>query len=204
MSILAKFIDKDVLTEVREDKCSLCVSSRMAARKSSLARLVILSKYMYLTKECGKYKNLIRLHLLSMMVEKGDEQTETYPVKIDNFKEDFKMVTYFIHVKVLASNVRVLVTKVNGEALINLSAGSNTHRGKQKVNKVAVEEMLQKLVVKSRPLKNTGVFSLVVAGVKKNRTMLLSRLKDIFPISVLKTCNLSPHNGCRAKKLRRK
>ena len=102
------------------------------------------------------------------------------------------------------SNIKVVVTKTNGEPLISLSAGTQLYKGKQKMNKIAFNEMLRRLIVNSRYLKKTAVFLVALTGIKRHRTALLARLKDVYSVKMVKVNNLIPHNGCRARKLKRK
>ena len=64
--------------------------------------------------------------------------------------------------------------------------------------------MIKKLIVKSRALKKTGIFLMVLKGIKRHRSSIIIRLKDIFPIRAIYVNNLKSHNGCRAKKTRKK
>lgn len=112
--------------------------------------------------------------------------------------------SYILFVKLLLSNVYLYIGTPFGKTLIRLSAGSKLYPGKQKTSKIVLNEMIKKLVVKSRTLKNTGVFLMVLKGVKRQRSSIILRLKDIYPIRALRVLNLKSHNGCRGQKNRRK
>ena len=112
--------------------------------------------------------------------------------------------SYTLFVKLLLSNVYLLIGTPFGKTLIRLSAGSKLYRGKQKTSKIVLNEMMKKLIVKSRSLKNTGVFLMVLKGVRRQRSSIILRLKDVYPIKALSVLNLKSHNGCRIKKNRSK
>lgn len=126
------------------------------------------------------------------------ENAESYEVQ-----QGYETISYTIYARLLSSNTQIVLAKISGEPLISLSAGTNLYSGKQKINKLALNEMTRKLVIKSRMLEATGVFSISMGGIRRHRSILLTRLKDIYPIKIIKTNNLTPHNGCRAKKLRK-
>lgn len=126
------------------------------------------------------------------------ENAESYEVQ-----QDYETISYTIYARLLPSNTQIVLAEISGEPLISLSAGTNLYSGKQKINKLALNEMTRKLVIKSRMLEATGVFSVSMGGIRKHRSILLTRLKDIYPIKVIKINNLTPHNGCRSKKLRK-
>jgi len=111
--------------------------------------------------------------------------------------------SYILLVQLLLSNVYFLIGTPFGKTLISLSAGSKLYRGKQKTSKIVMNEMIKKLVIKSRALKDTGVFLMVLKGVRRQRSSIILRLKDIYPIRALYVLNLKSHNGCRVKKKRR-
>lgn len=119
-------------------------------------------------------------------------------------KQSTYAISYIIHANTFLSNIKVVVTKTNGEPLISLSAGTQLYKGKQKMNKIAFNEMLRRLIVNSRYLKKTAVFLVALTGIKRHRTALLARLKDVYSVKMVKVNNLIPHNGCRARKLKRK
>ena len=112
--------------------------------------------------------------------------------------------SYIIYVKILLSNIYLVICTPFGKTLIRLSAGSKIYRGKQKTSKIVLNEMIKKLIVKSRALKKTGIFLMVLKGIKRHRSSIIIRLKDIYPIRAIYVNNLKSHNGCRAKKTRKK
>lgn len=118
-------------------------------------------------------------------------------------QRSYDTISYIVYARLLPSNNQIVVSKVDGAPLTVFSAGTDLFKGKQKINKLALNEMTRKLIVKSRRLETTGIFAVSLKGLRRYRSILLTRLKDIYPVKVVKTNNLTPHNGCRAKKPRK-
>ena len=119
-------------------------------------------------------------------------------------KKDKKIITKGqAHIQATYNNTIVTLTDQQGNVLAWSSAGLNGFKGPKKATPYAAGKIVKDAVekVKDYSLKTVGVF---VKGVGSGREaavralytngLIVSFIKDITPI---------PHNGCRAKKVRR-
>ena len=114
------------------------------------------------------------------------------------------LTNYIINIHMSQTNTLVSVTDIKGKILISLSSGSLKLKKKQKKTQpLAIMTILKHLILKANFLHN----KIVVIHFKNVRiyyeSLIIKLLSNILFIKSIKSYNLSPHNGCRPKKLKR-
>ena len=121
-----------------------------------------------------------------------------------NNKINQHLVSYVINVVLSPTNTIVSVCDVKGKALISVSAGlSGLKKFQKKSQPSALVNVFKVLFVKAKFLRNKPVV-INFKNVKRfHESLLLSILKDKIFIKSFQSYNLTPHNGCRPKKIKR-
>lgn len=114
------------------------------------------------------------------------------------------LISYVINVNLSPTNTLVNVTDVNGNPKMSFSAGLiKLTKRQKKAQPMALINIFKVLLLKAKFLtnkpvalhfKNTKVFY---------ESLIIKALKDKLFIKSIQSYNLSPHNGCRPKKLKR-
>jgi small subunit ribosomal protein S11 len=109
----------------------------------------------------------------------------------------------FIHIKATYNNTQVMVTDLNGAALVWSSAGKCGFKGPKKATPYAAGIIVNSMIdkVKSYGIREVDVFVKGVGAGREaavrafaNKGVTITTIKDITPL---------PHNGCRPPKIRR-
>jgi len=114
------------------------------------------------------------------------------------------LTNYIISIHTSQTNTLVSVTDIKGKVIISLSSGSLKLKKKQKKTQpLAIMTILKHLLLKANFLHN----KIIVIHFKNVKTyyesLIIKLLSNILFIKSIKSYNLSPHNGCRPKKLKR-
>ena len=114
------------------------------------------------------------------------------------------LTNYIINIHTSQTNTLVSVTDIKGKVIISLSSGSLKLKKKQKKTQpLAIMTILKHLILKANFLHN----KIIVIHFKNVKTyyesLIIKLLSNILFIKSIKSYNLSPHNGCRPKKLKR-
>jgi|TARA_B110000261_G_scaffold164681_1_gene216189 ribosomal protein S11 len=114
------------------------------------------------------------------------------------------LISYIININLSPTNTLVNVTDVKGNPKLSFSAGLIKLTKKQKkAQPMALINIFKVLLLKARFLKDKPV-ALHFKNTKVFYESLIIRvLKDRLFIKSIQSYNLSPHNGCRPKKLKR-
>ena len=115
------------------------------------------------------------------------------------------LISYIITVTFLKANTNINVSDIKGNVKLSFTSGSVNLIGKQKKNRLKSFSRLVSLLSKKATFlkKNTPV-AIHLRNVNFSKFLILKRLKINFFIRIVKSYNLSPYNGCRKKKVRRK
>jgi len=115
------------------------------------------------------------------------------------------LVSYVICFNFSQSNSIIQVSNANGHSKFFCSAGLVDLTGKQKIaRRLVLLRFLRILsLLKLKLIKNQPV-ALHLKNVGFNKYFITKKLKNKFFIKLVKTFNLSPYNGCRKKKEKRK
>lgn len=158
-----------------------------------------LVKALNLTKSI-KFKNLILKNENILTFNKFNNDKNNLQKKMILNKN---LITHIIHVNLLNSNIIVNITDLNGIPIIYCSSGIVNFSGSQKTKHLALQSIINKITYKSKNL-NHNKFAIHFKGIKKDRKKIYKKLKKKFEIKTLKVFNLSPHNGCRPRKIKKK
>ena len=114
------------------------------------------------------------------------------------------LANYILNIQTSQTNTLISVTDIKGKTIISLSSGSLKLKKKQKKTQpLAIMTILKHLMLKANFLHN----KIVVIHFKNVRiyyeSLIIKILSNILFIKSIKSYNLSPHNGCRLKKLKR-
>lgn len=126
----------------------------------------------------------------------------------NNFKKPLEkekfLIVYIITVTFLKANTNINVSDIKGNVQLSLTSGSVNLIGKQKKNRLKSVSRLVPLLLKKAPFLRNYPIAVHLYNVNYNKFLVLKQLKENFFISLVKSFNLSPYNGCRKKKIRRK
>ena len=186
------------------DKYTKTLSSMRLRKQITNFLLLLELNYYRRDSEASKYQITEVTSKSILKLRTGKNDSLFFDAIKPEIIQDYETISYIIYASSSPSNIKLVMAKVDGRPLISVSSGTNLYKGKQKINKIALNEMTRKLIIKSRSLKTTGIFLISLKGIKRYRKILLTRLKDVYPVRSIKINNLTPHNGCRAKKMRRK
>lgn len=134
------------------------------------------------------------------------EKNKINKSKVNNQQKNFfkkKLTSYIININLLTSNIIINITDLEGIPIIYCSSGVVNFKGSQKTKQLALINIIKKISYKSKFLKDLQV-SVHFKGIKKNRKKVLNELEKIFLIKNIKIFNLTPYNGCRPKRIRKK
>ena len=114
------------------------------------------------------------------------------------------LISYIINVNLSLTNTLVNVTDIDGNPKIALSAGLvNLTKTQKRTQPMALINIFKALLISARFLLNKPV-ALHFKNTKAfYESLIIKALKDKLFIKSIQSYNLSPHNGCRPKKLKR-
>ena len=114
------------------------------------------------------------------------------------------LISYVINVNLSPTNTLVNVTDINGNPKIAFSAGLvNLTKSQKKAQPMALINIFKALLLNAMFLTNKPV-ALHFKNTKSfYESLIIKALKDKLFIKSVQSYNLSPHNGCRPKKLKR-
>lgn len=114
------------------------------------------------------------------------------------------IILYIINISFLKANTTIQVSDIKGNIKLFYSAGSVGLAGKQKrKRRVAVSKLIS-LLLKKAVFLNKKPIALHLQNVNFYKNFILSKLKKILYLRVIKSFNQVPYNGCRKRKLPRK
>jgi ribosomal protein S11 len=133
---------------------------------------------------------------------KFEQNKNSVFLKQNLFKEN--LVSYIININLSPTNTLVNVTDINGNPKISFSAGLVKLTKKQKkAQPMALINIFKVLLLKAKFLENKPV-ALHFKNTKIfYESLIIKMLKERLFIKSVHSHNLSPHNGCRPKKLKR-
>jgi len=114
------------------------------------------------------------------------------------------VISYIINIVLSPTNTIVNVTDINGNVIVSISAGLiNLTKFQKKSQPMALLNIFKILLSKSKFLQNKAV-ALHFKNVKRfHESFFITALKKKLFIKSFQSYNLTPHNGCRPKKIKR-
>ena len=111
---------------------------------------------------------------------------------------------YIINISFLKANTTIHISDIKGNLKLFYSAGSVNLTGKQKRKRRISVSKLISLLLKKATFLTTEPVALHLNNINFHKNFIISRLKRVLYIRIIKSFNQAPYNGCRKKKLRRK
>lgn len=113
-------------------------------------------------------------------------------------------IGYVVNINVTLTNTIISVTNIKGDVLISMSSGNVNLTSKQKKQQpLALISLFKALLVKAKFLKKQPI-ALHFKNTKSfYESLVINMLQNQYYIVSIQSYNLSPHNGCRPKKLKR-
>ena len=164
---------------------------------------MILSNVIVDNKNLYTYKLIKSTNLLKCSNNLKIKNTKKFKLKY-NKNPNQNLIMYIINVTLSPTNTFVNVIDLKGKVLITLSAGSlNLTKFQKKTQPLALLSIFKVLLVKSKFLQNTPV-ALHFKNVKRfHEHFFINLLKSKLFIKSFQSYNLTPHNGCRPKKIKK-
>jgi ribosomal protein S11 len=144
----------------------------------------------------------------SLLESNSDHKKFSFNRISKNYKKLFEkekfFIVYIITVTFLKANTNINVSDIKGNVKLSFTSGSVNLIGKQKKHRLkSVSRLVSLLAKKATFLKNYPV-AIHLHNVSSYKFLILKKLKVNFFIQLVKSFNLSPYNGCRKRKVRRK
>lgn len=172
----------------------------------NLNLLSILPKTIFI-KVSAKYKNILTSKLLFNNILKKTNlvKNQNYPTNVVNQKNS-SYAYGIVSFKFSSSNTLLSIMTPTGSTLFSVSSGDLRFKGRQKINRQIVVKRMIKVLKGVYPIlldcSPWVVLHLINTGNKKN--FIIKALKKCFLVTSVKSFDVSPYNGCRKKKVRRK
>ena len=121
----------------------------------------------------------------------------------NSFKQDLT-VYYIINISFLKANTTIHLSDIKGNIKLFYSAGDIGLKGKQKTKRRIAISKLIVILLKKAPFINKKPVALHLNNIKFYKRLIIKQLKRNLFIKIIKSFNLTPYNGCRKRKIRRK
>jgi len=114
------------------------------------------------------------------------------------------LISYIINVNLSPTNTLVNVTDIDGNPKVSFSAGLvNLTKTQKRTQPMALISIFKALLINAKFLVNKPVAFFFKNTKPFYESLIIKALKDKLFIKSIQSYNLSPHNGCRPKKLKR-
>lgn len=152
----------------------------------------------------NKIKNKKKYTKKSINLEFSNLRTQKKQTNKKKLINKENLIKYIINVHLSLTNSYVSVTDVKGAVIISLSGGAvGLQKRQKKIQPIALITIFKELFLKTRFLKGQCV-AIHFKNVRPHfEKLIIKTLKSKVLISVIRSYNLHPHNGCRPKKLKR-
>ena len=124
--------------------------------------------------------------------------------KLPSFIEKKSFVMYIISIYFSKRNTLLYVSDCLGNVKFFYSAGSFQYKGKRKVARVQILKKFYTLLVSQFKFLKEKPIAVHFKNLDPSTFWFIKKLKKKFFITVIKSFNLYPYNGCRKKKAKRK
>ena len=122
--------------------------------------------------------------------------------KLNSIKNNKPLISYIININISNNNTIISINDKNGKLKGYLTAGNLGFKGSQKTKKYTLISILKNFNYKYNFLNNKSVL-INFKGITKDQKLFIKKLKEKVSIKAIIYTNLLPHNGCRAKKLKK-
>lgn len=162
-------------------------------------------KLTLLDKEKFYIKNLFnQINQLEQIKKKNYKKLSQKNTNNNNFLKQDLTVYYIINISFLKANTTIHLSDIKGNIKLFYSAGDLGLKGKQKTKRRITVNKLITMLLKKTPFINKKPVALHLNNVKFYKRIITKQLKRFLFIKIIKSFNLTPYNGCRKRKIRRK
>lgn len=162
-------------------------------------------KLTLLDKEKFYIKNLFnQINKLEQIKKKNYKKLSQKNIDSNNFLKQSLTVYYIISISFLKANTTIHLSDIKGNIILFYSAGDLGLRGKQKTKRRIAINKLIAILFKKTPFINKKPIALHLNNIKFYKKAIIKQLKKFLFIKIVKSFNLTPYNGCRKRKIRRK
>lgn len=165
-----------------------------------------------LLRNIKKYVTLVnkKTDLISKLINKSfvfsniKNKNRYLTLLLDSFSnEQHIIINYLFRIKIFNNNIMLNITNNTGNTLIYTTSGILNYKGSHKTNKHLILKIINNVLKSVHFFKNHSIGLHFNGNVKKFNQVIITLLKTHYKIHFIKTYNLTPHNGCRPKKLKR-
>jgi ribosomal protein S11 len=162
-------------------------------------------KLTLLEKEKFYIKNLFnQINQLEQIKKKNYKELGQKSMENNNFLKQDLTVYYIINISFLKANTTIHLSDIKGNIKLFYSAGDIGLKGKQKTKRRIAISKLIVILLKKAPFVNKKPVALHLNNIKFYKRLIIKQLKRNLFIKIIKSFNLTPYNGCRKRKIRRK
>jgi ribosomal protein S11 len=162
-------------------------------------------KLTLLEKEKFYIKNLFnQINQLEQIKKKNYKELGQKSMENNNFLKQDLTVYYIINISFLKANTTIHLSDIKGNIKLFYSAGDIGLKGKQKTKRRIAISKLIVILLKKAPFVNKKPVALHLNNIKFYKRLITKQLKRNLFIKIIKSFNLTPYNGCRKRKIRRK
>ena len=162
-------------------------------------------KLTLLEKEKFYIKNLFnQINQLEQIKKKNYKKLGQKSMENNNFLKQDLTVYYIINISFLKANTTIHLSDIKGNIKLFYSAGDIGLKGKQKTKRRIAVSKLIVILLKKAPFINKKPVALHLNNIKFYKRLIIKQLKRNLFIKIVKSFNLTPYNGCRKRKIRRK
>ena len=162
-------------------------------KSKSIKKIFLKNKYFYLN-------NIILIKKFIKILFIKYEQNYIYNFEQIN-RNLLKNNKTIVWINIFNSNIITNITDTKGNIKYTTSTSMQGFKGYSKIQYQALKVLIKKIKLKLFNIKNITVH---INGFLKNRKLVTKNLKYHLNINTIKYKNYQPHNGCRAKKKKRK
>lgn len=128
---------------------------------------------------------------------------KTLTVLFDSCNIEYIIINYLFKINIFNNNVILNITNNKGNTLIYTTSGTLNYKSSHKTNKHSILKIINNILKNVSFFKNNYIGLHFNGNVKKFNKIVIKLLKTYCKINFIKSYNLTSHNGCRPKKLKR-
>lgn len=140
---------------------------------------------------------------LKMHIFKYFKSNPLYHISYFDFINNKISINYILKFVIYKKNIMLHLTDIKGTTLLYINSGLLNILKNQKINKHTILKTLSIVLENVHFSKNSQIALHFNSNLKNFNKLIIKYLKSTYKINVIKLFNLTPHNGCRPKKLKR-
>lgn len=151
----------------------------------------------------NNYSKIVHINKILNNIIKDLKETNFLKPKTLKKKKQ-TLINYVVNIQTSQTNTIINITNIKGNSILSVTAGSlNFNKKQKKTQPLALLNILKKILLKSNFL-NDKIIAIHFKNVKiYYESLVIRMLQKLLFIKSIKSYNLSPHNGCRPKKIKR-